>query len=131
MGTGEGHISVTCFCCIWHSNYTRYCSYCYHLCYRYRDGRERMVVRFTSTCAISAYCHKSCDFKSCSWRGIPDRTCDKICQWLATGWLFYQGTPVSSTNKTDCLDVAEILLKVVLNTINQTIPIIDIHKKWK
>jgi hypothetical protein len=74
MGTGEGHISVSCFCCIWHSNYTRYCSYCYHLCYWYRDGRERMVVRFTSTCAISAYHHKSCDFKSCSWRGIPDRT---------------------------------------------------------
>jgi hypothetical protein len=28
-------------------------------------------------------------------------------------------TPVSSTNKTDCHDIAEILLKVVLNTINK------------
>jgi hypothetical protein len=27
------------------------------------------------------------------------------------------GTPVSSTNKTDCLDKTEILLKVALNTI--------------
>jgi hypothetical protein len=29
------------------------------------------------------------------------------------------GTPVSSTNKTDRHDIASILLKVVLNTINQ------------
>jgi hypothetical protein len=26
---------------------------------------------------------------------------DKVCQWLATGWWFSPGTPVSSTNKTD------------------------------
>jgi hypothetical protein len=31
------------------------------------------------------------------------------------------GIPVSSTNKTDCHDITEILLKVVLNTI--TLPI--------
>jgi hypothetical protein len=31
--------------------------------------------------------------------------------------------PVSSINKTDCHDIAEILLKVVLNTINHTINI--------
>ena len=43
------------------------------------------------------------------------------CQWLATGQWFSQGTPVSSTNKTDCQDITEILLKVALNTINQTI----------
>jgi hypothetical protein len=30
------------------------------------------------------------------------------------------GTPVSSTNKTDRHDITEILLKVALNTINQT-----------
>ena len=29
------------------------------------------------------------------------------------------GTPVSSTNKTDCQDITEILLKVALSTINQ------------
>jgi hypothetical protein len=34
-----------------------------------------------------------------------------------TGWWFSPGIPVSSTNKTDCHDVTEILLKVVLNTI--------------
>jgi hypothetical protein len=34
-----------------------------------------------------------------------------------TGWWFSSSTPVSSTNTTDSHDVAEILLKVVLNTI--------------
>ena len=33
---------------------------------------------------------------------------------------FLQGTPVSSTNKTDRYDIAKILLKVALITINQT-----------
>ena len=42
---------------------------------------------------------------------------DKACQWLATGWWLYPGTPVSSTNITDCQDITEILLKVALNTI--------------
>jgi hypothetical protein len=47
---------------------------------------------------------------------------DKVCQWLAVGRLFSPGTPVSATNKTDRHDIAEILLKVALNTItpNQT-----------
>jgi hypothetical protein len=27
--------------------------------------------------------------------------CDKVCQWLATGWWFSPDTLVSSTNKTD------------------------------
>jgi hypothetical protein len=46
--------------------------------------------------------------------------CDKVCQWLATDWWFFPGIPVSSTDKTDCYDITEILLKVVLNTIKQT-----------
>ena len=46
--------------------------------------------------------------------------CDIVCQWLATSWWFFLGTPVSSTNKTDCHDMTEILLKVALNTIKQT-----------
>ena len=53
--------------------------------------------------------------------GIFDTTlCDKVYQWLATGTWFSPGTPVSSTNKTDHQDITEIMLKVVLNTINQT-----------
>jgi hypothetical protein len=39
--------------------------------------------------------------------------CDKVCQWLATGRWFSLCTPVSSTNKTDCHDITQILLKVV------------------
>jgi hypothetical protein len=44
----------------------------------------------------------------------------KVCQWLAAGRWFSQGTPVSSTNKTDRHDITEILLKVGLNTITLT-----------
>ena len=46
--------------------------------------------------------------------------CDKVCQWLATGRWFSPSPPVSSTNKTDCHDITEILLRVALSTINQT-----------
>jgi hypothetical protein len=40
------------------------------------------------------------------------------CQWLLTGREFFPGPLVSSMNKTDCHNIAEILLKVALNTIN-------------
>ena len=43
----------------------------------------------------------------------------KIYQLLAYGRWFSPGTPVSSTTKTGSQDIAEILLKVALNTINQ------------
>jgi hypothetical protein len=46
--------------------------------------------------------------------------CDKVCQRLATGLWFSLGSPVSSTNKTDCHNITEILLKVALNIIKQT-----------
>ena len=54
--------------------------------------------------------------------------CDKVCQWLTTCRWFSPGIPVSSTNKTDCHVITEILLKVVLNTINQTKPTTYPHK---
>ena len=47
-------------------------------------------------------------------------SCDKVCQWLLTGWWFSLGPQVSSTNKNVCHYIAEILLKVALNTIKQT-----------
>ena len=54
-------------------------------------------------------------------RAVLDTTlCDKDCQWLATGWWFSSGTPVSSTIKTDRHDITEIVLKVSLNTITLT-----------
>jgi len=53
---------------------------------------------------------------------------------LAAGRRFFLGTPVSSTNKTDCYDITEILLKVALNTITLTLieifmyfPVFNIH----
>ena len=54
-------------------------------------------------------------------RGVIDTTlCDKVCQRLTTGRWFSLGTLVSFTNKTDRQEIAEILLKVVLNTITLT-----------
>ena len=41
-----------------------------------------------------------------------------------TGRWFSLGTPVSSTNKTDRHNIAEILLKVALNIINLSQPYI-------
>jgi hypothetical protein len=34
-----------------------------------------------------------------------------------TGWWFFLGNPLSSTNKTDLHNITEILLKVALKTI--------------
>ena len=63
-----------------------------------------------------------------SWRGILDTTLsDKFCQWLATGWWFSPGMPVSSTNKTDRHDLTEILLKVALNTVALTLTLQICH----
>ena len=51
---------------------------------------------------------------------ISIQHCDQVCQWIAAGWCFSAGTPVSFTNKIDRHDIAEILLKVALDTINLT-----------
>jgi hypothetical protein len=44
---------------------------------------------------------------------------DKVYQLLAHGRRFSPGTPASSTTKTGRHDIAEILLKVALNTKNK------------
>ena len=60
-----------------------------------------MVVGFTTTC---------CEFECYSQRGVLDITLyDKIYQWLMAGEWF---SSVSSTNKSDCHNINEILLKV-------------------
>jgi hypothetical protein len=70
-----------------------------------------MCNRYLSTLTLSIWIRLR--------QSVLDTTlCDKVYQWLATGLLFSPGTPVSSTNKTDRNDLAEILLKVVLNTIS-------------
>ena len=45
----------------------------------------------------------------------------KGCQWLVTRRWFSPGTPVSSTNKNNRHNIAEILLKVALNTTTLTL----------
>jgi hypothetical protein len=60
---------------------------------------------------VTCFCHditENCPF------GIKQQS------RLATGQWFSPGPAVSSTNKTDRHDITEILLKVVLKTINQT-----------
>ena len=45
--------------------------------------------------------------------GYPDIICYlPVCQWLAAGQWFSPGILVSSTNKTDCHYITEILLKM-------------------
>jgi len=44
-----------------------------------RRGGDRMVARFTTTYAISAYHHWCCEFES--WSG------HKVCQWLSSCFL--------------------------------------------
>jgi broad specificity polyphosphatase/5'/3'-nucleotidase SurE len=46
---------------------------------------------------------------------------DKVYQLPAHGRWFSPGTPASSTTKTGRHDLAEILLKLVLSTINKSI----------
>ena len=91
-----------------------------------RRGRDRMVVIFRTTYVGNAYHHWSCEFES--WiRARCTTLCDKVCQGLDTGRWFSPGPSVSSTNKTDSHDIAEILLKVALNTIiNVGLFLIDI-----
>ena len=73
-----------------------------------RCGRDRMGVVF----------HHWCEYEPGSWRGVFDTTlCDKVCKWLATGWWFSPGTPVSSTNKTVRHNITEILLITITLTL--------------
>ena len=94
-----------------------FCVYCFPM--RGHHGHDRMVV-------YDYLCNQWLSPLTL-WVWIPLRwgvhdtiLCDNVCQWLATGRWFFLGTLVSSTNKTDRHDIAEILLKVALNTIALT-----------
>jgi hypothetical protein len=55
---------------------------------RGRGGRGRMAVAFTTTCTISTYHHKRCEFESRLWRGVFDTTlCDKSLSATCVGFL--------------------------------------------
>jgi hypothetical protein len=53
--------------------------------------------------------------KNCS-TGVKQESLTHLIN-ISVGRRFFPGTPVSSTNKSDRHDIAEILLKVVLKTI--------------
>jgi hypothetical protein len=76
--------------------------FCTIFCIRWRDrgrhGRDRMVVEFTNVVS-SKLIHG--EVYSIQHYLI------NVCQWLTTGQWFYQGTPVSPTNKTDLHDNIE------------------------
>jgi hypothetical protein len=83
--------------------------------------RCRMVVGYITTYAISA------NSPVTLWVRIPVRRCAidtslcyEVCQWLAAGRFYFQGTPVSPTDQSDRHDITEILLNMGLITINQT-----------
>jgi hypothetical protein len=75
---------------------------------RGRHGRDRMVAVFTTTCAISSYRHKVVNSNPVHSEVYS------IQHYLikfVSDLRFSQGTTVSSTNKTDSHDIAEILFK--------------------
>ena len=90
--------------------------------------KTRAVVSWSYGNWIYNYICNQCLSPLTLWVRIPirrcalDKTlCEKVCHWLPAVRWFYPGTPVSSTNKTDLHDIAEILLKVALNTITPTL----------
>ena len=68
-------------------------------CFIYLTNRSRghrcMVIGLATVFVITAfvitaYHYWSSEFKFRSWRGVLDTTlCDKVCQWLATGWCVF------------------------------------------
>ena len=73
--------------------------------------RGRMVVELTTTCAIVAYHHLSCEFEPIHGEVYSIKHyVIKFVSDLRQIWISL-GTPISATKV-----VAEIFLKVVLNT---------------
>ena len=83
-------------------------------------GRDHMVVGFTTTYVISAYHYKV--HKSNPTRGEVYSLQHYMIKFVSdlrqvSGFLWVLHTWLSSTNKTDCHNITETLLKVALNTI--------------
>jgi hypothetical protein len=80
-------------------------------------GHDRMVVGFTSTYAISAYHHWSCEFESRSGRSVEHFVITFVSDlWQIGGFLRVLRFPPPITLTAP---ITEILLKVALNTIKQ------------
>jgi hypothetical protein len=60
-------------------HFTDSCLLRYAWMHRGSRGHDCMVVGFTTTCAISAYHHLSCEFELRSCQGVLDTIlCDKV-----------------------------------------------------
>jgi hypothetical protein len=83
---------------------------------RWRLFEKRVALNLIFLCLLwKKYIIYNLFYEPRSLWGVLDTTlCDKVCQWLSSD------IPVSSINKTDRNDIAEILLKVALNTITLT-----------
>ena len=67
---------------------------------RGRRCRDRIVVGYPTTRAVSAYHHCSFEFEPSPWRGVLDAILfDKISQSLGTCRLFFLGSSVFFSNK--------------------------------
>jgi len=91
----------------------------FSILWRGRRSRDRMIVEFKTTYAISAYHHWCCEFESRSGRGVQHFGI-KFVSDLRQVDGFLRVLPVSSPNKTYHHDIPVILLKVALNTIKST-----------
>jgi len=88
---------------------------------RGRRGRDRMVVGFTITYAISAY-HHWCEVESRSGQGVKHYAIKFVSDLRQIGGFlrvlrFPPPIKLTATTKTDHHDITEILLKVALNAI--------------
>ena len=86
-------------------------------------GRDRMVAGFTTTYAISAYHRLCCEFKPSSGKvySIQHYVIKFVSDLRQLGGV-HRVLWFPPPNKTDHHDIAEIFLKVALNTINQIKP---------
>ena len=88
----------------------------------YRRGRDRVIVGYTTTYAISVYHHKRCWVRISLMARCTRYNIMRYC--LSVPWdrsVVFSGTPIASTTKTDRHDITDILLKVALNTITLTL----------
>ena len=80
-------------------------------------GSDRMLVGFTTTCAISAYHHSCCEFKSQSGRGV--HYVIKFVSDLRQVGAFLRVVRFTSRIKLTAA-ITEIFLKIALYAIKQT-----------
>jgi hypothetical protein len=83
---------------------------------------QNKITDFVDCILFMLYYPSNCEFESHSRRvhSIQHYVIKFLSDLsFATGRWFSPGTPISSTNKTDRHDIAEILLKMTLSTIKQ------------